>query len=59
MPKASLQNKALEPEGGLLAPSVLWKGGEDLVTYSDMFLFCTLIVSVISLMLQIYNSKKK
>jgi hypothetical protein len=50
---------ALEPEGGLLAPSVLWKGGEDLVTYSDMFLFCTLIVSVISLMLPIYNSKKK
>jgi hypothetical protein len=42
-----------------LRPLFFGKGGEDLVTYSDMFLFCTLIVSVISLMLQIYNSKKK
>ena len=35
------------------------KGARILVTYSDLFLFCTLIVSVISLILQIYNSKKK
>lgn len=48
-----------EPEGGLLSPSVLLKGGEDLVTYSDLFLFSTLIVSIISLMFQIHNSKKK
>lgn len=30
-----------------------------MVTYSDLFLFCTLIISIISLIVQIYNSKKK
>lgn len=29
-----------------------------MVTYSDLFLFCTLIVSVISLIVQINNKKK-
>ena len=30
-----------------------------MVTSSDLFLFCTLIISVISLIIQIDNSKKK
>ena len=35
------------------------KEGGDMVSYSDLFLFATFIVSLISLILQIMNNKKK
>lgn len=30
-----------------------------MVTYTDLFVFCTLIVSLINLFLQIFQNKKK
>lgn len=30
-----------------------------MVTYSELFQFCTLIICIVSLILQIFNSKKK
>ena len=44
----------------LFAPSDRKKGGQwIMVTYSDMFQFCMLIVAVISLVVKVCNSKKK
>lgn len=40
-------------------PLPLWKGVADLVTYTDLFVFCTLIVSLINLFVQIFQNKKK
>ena len=40
----------------LLAPYPLWKGGDEMVTYTDLFMFCTMVISLISLIIQI---KKK
>lgn len=41
------------------APCPLWKGGDDMVTYSDLYLFCTFIVSLIGLIIQIILLIKK
>ena len=43
----------------LLAPDPLLEGGGEMVTYTDLFVFCTLIVSLMNLFLQIYQNKKK
>ena len=40
----------------LLAPCPLWKGGDEMVTYTELFMFCTMVISLISLIIQI---KKK
>ena len=44
-------------EAALLSSSTTWEGGDGMVTYSDLFQFGILIVSIISLVLQI-NKKK-
>ena len=46
----------LREEAALLSSSTTWEGGDGMVTYSDLFQFGILIVSIISLVLQI---KKK
>ena len=44
----------------LLMPSDTWKGGATaMVTYSELFQFCILLVSVISLVVKVCNGKKK
>ena len=47
----------LREEAALLSSSTTWEGGDGMVTYSDLFQFGILIVSIISLVLQI-NKKK-
>ena len=42
-----------------MPPVLCGKGVTDLVTYTDLFVFCTLIVSLMNLFLQIYQNKKK
>ena len=49
---------AVYPLTGGAIPPVLRKEGDVMVTYSDLFLFCTLIISLISLLLQIHQRKK-
>ena len=41
------------------APCPHRKGGDDVVTYSELFLFCTFIVSLISLIIEIILLTKK
>lgn len=42
--------------GNFFAPCPLWKGGDEMVTYTELFMFCTMVISLISLIIQI---KKK
>ena len=42
--------------GNFFAPCPLWKGGDEMVTYAELFMFCTMVISLISLIIQI---KKK
>ena len=45
----------LPPKMGvtLLAPNPLLEGGDEMVTYTDLFMFCTMVISLISLIIQI------
>ena len=43
----------------LLAPDPLLEGVADLVTYTDLFVFCTMIISLLNLFIQIHQNKKK
>ncbi len=44
------------PEG-TSAPSA--RGGEAMITYSELFQFCLVIIGILGLVLQIWNMKKK
>lgn len=43
--------------GNGLYKSIKW--GDEMVTYQDLFLFCTFIIALISLLYQIFNDKRK
>lgn len=44
-------------DGNGLCKSI--KLGDEMVTYQDLFLFCTFIIALISLLYQIFNDKRK
>ena len=46
------------PGGGLLAPSSR-KEGVPMLTYSELFQFCLVIIGICGLFLQVHNGKKK
>ena len=58
---ASNGRRFLPPQQGVsfFAPCPQRKGGDDVVTYSELFLFCTFIVSLISLIIEIILLTKK
>ena len=43
---------------GLQSPSDERKEGDAMITYQDFFLFCTFVVALISLLVQIFKGKK-
>ena len=58
--KRAAPQRVSRRENVFFAPSDRKKGGQwIMVTYSDMFQFCMLIVAVISLVVKVCNSKKK
>ncbi len=47
-------------EGGLFSPSVQFEGGDAMyITYEELMLFCTFVVALISLVVKIYDDKKR
>jgi len=45
--------------GGYKSPLDERKEGDTVITYQDLFLFCTFIVALISLLYQIFKDKRK
>lgn len=45
--------------GGYKSPPDERKEGDTMITYQDLFLFCTFIVALISLLYQIFKDKRK
>jgi len=54
-PKAAITSFLL---GGYNSPPDERKEGDAVITYQDLFLFCTFIVALISLLYQIFKGRK-
>ena len=51
---------SLAPREGLFSPSISVEGGDAMyITYEELMLFCTFVVALISLVVKIYDDKKR
>ena len=57
--KRAAPHRAMRRENVFLCPPTHRKGGQIMVTYSELFQFCILMVSVIGLVIKVCNNKKK
>ena len=48
-------------EGALLSPSIAMEGGDDMVTYGELFTYTLVLISIVGLCVQIaqFRNKKK